>query len=139
MGKMPVSRLSLLGFDLLELRAIQRVARFFCDVGEGVDLRLREQQPAVLFGQCRRLRFGLAGKHAVLIPVAEDIFDDSLHVFALRAFLREVLAADRVGADALEVECACALLAGVLFHLVPAVAQRRGRAADKGGVQLVDE
>ena len=82
--------------------------------------------------------FGLAGQHALLVAVAEDVVEDGFDVLDLGSTLREVAAVEGVGADALEEEVA-ACASRPAGAGAPAAAKRRQDPADVRGDQLVDQ
>jgi hypothetical protein len=101
-----------------------------------LNLRLREQQAAVLLGQAAPARFRLAGQHALLVAVTEHVFDDRLHVLDLRAAFDIVVALHRVGVDDLKIKRRAALLA---FAAARRAANFRQRTADVTRVKFVNQ
>ncbi len=80
------------------------------DFVEGLDLGLREEQPASLFAAGGRCGLQLSRQHALLIAMAENVGQHGLHVFSLRAALGKHAARDRIGMDHLEKERTVLLL-----------------------------
>ena len=106
------------------------------DFVEGGDLGFAEEKTGVLGGAGSGGGFDLAGQHAGVVAVAEDVGDDGFDVLLLVAAFGEGAGVHRVGVPDLKEEGAGAF---VVADLIPTVAQGGERAADEGADDLVHE
>src|ERR1700722_7304133 len=120
-----------------KLGAVKLELGFIGNLTESINLRRGEQQSAMLVAQLGGISFNLAGQNALVVSMAKDVRKDGFDVLNLIAAHREILAVDRLGANALEIKRRRPLLLGRTG--IPAAAECWQRSPDVCRHKLIDQ